>query len=469
MDSSLRHFSLFVIMALVIFAPTISTAQDSHFWDSQYGTRSQLLGGLVVGAPSDLSTTFYNPAWLALEQQPGLLLTTKSFEAYNLKVENGFGKGTEPSSTHIVPSPSFFGGKLTTNINGDKVAIAFSYLQRVSFKYDATGIRVDSDPAPPPEGNFWFSGDAYNFTETSEHWAGITFAKRIGKDIYLGITPFGVLRTQNYRNQLSAKGMDSAGNFSHLFTMNQANFWHTRILVKAGLAFNYSPLSFGFTLTTPSLSLLGSGETHTDQSFSGLDAFPPEGTPDTYLGVNYQPDLDPTFKSPLSLAMGASYSLGATSFYFSTEWFNTVGSFDLLSPETFVSQSHPDHSVDYNIRYATRSIINWGVAASHRYSPHFSMYASFWSDKSFLSQEEVPSMMMAFWDLTHLNLGASFEFLDIEFTSGLGYSHGSGVTEHFPSFNFEDNGDIEAGFPETAVTFNRLKFLIGFNLPFSTS
>lgn len=461
------RFTYFILTmaAFFVLSASCASAQDAHYWDAQYGTKSQLLGGMVVGAPNDLSTTFYNPAWLALEDQPSVLLTTKTFEAYTLKVENGFGNGTEPTSTKVSPSPGFFGAKFSTNINNDKVAVAFSYLQKVKFNYNASGIRVNEDSAPPPDGNFWFSGEAYKITSVSEYWAGVTFAKRIDDNIYAGITPYAALRNQSFRSQVSAKGMDSGENFSHLYYMQDFDFWHTRLLVKGGLAFDYSPLTFGFTITSPSLGLLGDGSAHQDGSLSGIDAFDPEGSPDTFMAVNYQPGLTPTYKSPFSIAAGAAYQFGNTGLYFSAEWFNTVGKYDILSPDSFQSQSHPDKTYIYDVSSSTRSIFNWGLAGSHNFSPGFAMYASYWIDKSNLDPNENPNMTMAFWNLSHLNLGASFEFLNIEFTGGLGYSHGKGTSEHFQSFNFEENGDVEGGFPETNVTFNRLTFLIGFNLP----
>jgi hypothetical protein len=458
-------------LALMVFLwlpTTFALAQDAHFWDAQYGTRSQLLGGLVVGAPNDLSTTYYNPAWLALEDQPSLLLTTKTFEGYTLKVENGFGNGTEPTSTKVTPSPGFFGAKFSTNVNNEKVAVAFSYLQKVKFDYNASGIRVNQESAPPPDGNYWFSGEAYKLSSVSEYWAGVTFAKRIADNIYAGITPFGAMRSQSLRTQVSAKGLDSDDNFSHLYTMENSEFWHTRVLAKLGLAFDYSPLTFGFTLTTPSLGLFGDGSVHQDGSLSGIDAFDPEGTPDTFMAVNYQPDLSPNYKSPLSMAAGIAYQFGNTGLYFSAEWFNNLEKYNMMSPDSFQSQSHPDKTFTYDISSSTRSIINWGVAGNHNFSPRFALYGSFWFDKSNLNQDEDPNMAMAFWDLMHLNLGASFEFMNIEFTSGLGYSHGSGTSDKFRSFNFEENGDVEGGFPDSKVTFNRLTFLIGFNLPFGS-
>ena len=41
-------------------------AQDTHYWNNQYGTDAQLLGGVVVGDISDLSAVYYNPGAIAL-------------------------------------------------------------------------------------------------------------------------------------------------------------------------------------------------------------------------------------------------------------------------------------------------------------------------------------------------------------------------------------------------------------------
>ena len=52
-----------------------AAAQDAHYWSQQYGTRSELLSGAVVGSPQDLSTTFYNPGGPGPEPFEGIRYT----------------------------------------------------------------------------------------------------------------------------------------------------------------------------------------------------------------------------------------------------------------------------------------------------------------------------------------------------------------------------------------------------------
>ena len=56
--------TLFVVTALFNF--TSLRGQDSHYWTQQYGTKSMLLSGSVIGGVEDLGAVYYNPARLSV-------------------------------------------------------------------------------------------------------------------------------------------------------------------------------------------------------------------------------------------------------------------------------------------------------------------------------------------------------------------------------------------------------------------
>ena len=58
--------SFCIITFLFIILSTQLFTQENNYWNIQYGTRSTLLGGAVIGSVSDLSATFYNPGAIAL-------------------------------------------------------------------------------------------------------------------------------------------------------------------------------------------------------------------------------------------------------------------------------------------------------------------------------------------------------------------------------------------------------------------
>ena len=76
---TVRRIAILVTAASAI-ASAGASGQDAHYWSQQYGTKSTLLGGAVIGSVDDLSATYYNPAALALVDDPSVLLSAQAFQ-----------------------------------------------------------------------------------------------------------------------------------------------------------------------------------------------------------------------------------------------------------------------------------------------------------------------------------------------------------------------------------------------------
>ena len=61
-----RNMKSILFLILVFIMLSSIYAQDSHYWNLQYGTKSTLLGGAVIGSVTELSATYYNPGAVAL-------------------------------------------------------------------------------------------------------------------------------------------------------------------------------------------------------------------------------------------------------------------------------------------------------------------------------------------------------------------------------------------------------------------
>jgi hypothetical protein len=460
----MRRLFLIVMLLGVGISPN-AAAQDSHYWDNQYGTKGELLGGLVVGSPSDLSATFYNPGWIALYGSSSVLLTTKAVEAYSIKLKGVVGRGIDPVSTTVTTSPGFLAGRFSSS-SDEGWQWAYSYLQKVQFEFDATAIRVDESAAPPPEGNIWFSGEAFRKAKTNEYWYGLTLSRRIRENIGFGISPYVVHRSMSSRIQAAAQGLTSASEFGQAYGVDEFDFWNVRLLAKIGLAIDQGNLTYGITLTTPGLDILGSGSVYQTASVSGIDQ-DVDGTVDPpFLAANYQEDLSSSWQSPLSLAVGAAWKPAATGIYLTMEWFNSLSPRKALDPDDYISQSDGTTRT-YDLFYGAQSLVNFGVAFDHEFHHRFALYGAFRSDFSSLPPEAEDTMQLASWDLWHISSGASFTFMSMEFTAGLQYSFGNGENDRFLNFNTEDHGDVVGSFGTHEITYRRLKALIGFNLGFA--
>jgi hypothetical protein len=463
----MRRFVFFAAV-LVITSNPLAYAQDSHYWDNQYGTTGELLGGLVVGTPNDLSATFYNPGWIPLQTDPSLLVTTLSAEAYSIRLKDALGEGTEPVSTTVTTSPGYLAGRFT--VGADRTwQWAYSYLQKVKFEFDAVGIRITSFDQPPPANSFDFSGEAYRKAKANEYWYGLTFARKIRHDIGLGFSPYIVHRSHYSRTQAAAQGLTGESAYGQAYLVDEYSFWHVRLLAKIGLAVEKGNLTYGITLTTPSLGLFGSGKVLTTTTSSGLDEDQNGVEDPPYLSSNYQEDLSASWQSPVSLAGGVSYRSGASKYHLTVEWFNAVKSAQVMNPEPFTSQSDPSETNTYNFSAGTKSLINFGLAFEHSFNPKFSLFAAARSDFSAISSETTDKLQVSNWDLWHLTGGTSFTFLSMEFTTGLQFSFGSGTSERFINFSLDEQGDVLDDSSTFDIDYRRLKIILGFNLPVTKS
>jgi hypothetical protein len=456
----MRRILLTVLIALVI--PAISSAQDTNYWDTQYGTKGQMLGGMVVGYPSDLSATFYNPGWIALDVDGTFLLTTEAVEYYSIKLYDALGDGIDIDSNTVETSPSYLAGRFTTDL-ARTWSWAYSYLQRVKFNLNPRGVQFDPSMLPPAEGA-WFSGEALRQAKTNEYWYGVSAARKIKKKVALGISPYVVYRSTDSRTQSAAQSVQSDGAFAQTYLADQYKFWNARLLAKIGLAFDHDVVKMGLTLTTPSLGILGSGETMNQFTLSGAD-LDNDGTIEPPNNANnYQEGLSTNWKSPLSIAFGATWKPGSTGIHTTMEWFNSVSVRNAMDPEPFIDQT-TGGTVTTTIAYAASQVFNYGIGVEHDFNDDFAAYLAFRSDYTSAPDDGSNDLALSSWNLWHISGGTSFQFLNMEFNTGIQYSWGASDSARFINFNPEEGEALLTDPGIFKMSYSRIKVLIGFNLP----
>lgn len=97
----LKTCLVFGLYFTLLFRSISVVAQDSQYWNLQYGTKATLLGGAVIGSVSDLSATYYNPGAVSL-REPKLILSAKVYEYDWIKIENGAGANRDLTSQKLV-------------------------------------------------------------------------------------------------------------------------------------------------------------------------------------------------------------------------------------------------------------------------------------------------------------------------------------------------------------------------------
>ena len=452
---------LFLLQVLIVSGP--ASAQDAHYWTLQYGTRAELLGGLVVGSIKDLSSTFYNPGAVAYSTDQSLLFTTDAFELSNLDIHVEDDLSVDLSDTKASKAPGMFAIRFPFEVIGVS-QISLSYLTRQQFEMNLSNNHVNSwwDPG-------WGSGDEsitseFKFDEyMQDTWVGVSWAKTISDRMALGATLYGAYRSQNTRIQTILQGKQVGGPGASATFIRDYSYWNVRMLLKTGASFDFRPLAFGVALTLPSISFFGEGNTFYNNSVVNLD-LNGDDIRDSYLTSNYQEGLPSTYRSPASIAIGTSYGYRTTTFHFSAEYFGRTGTYNILQPGGFISQTTGD-TLSVYVTGGMNEVFNFGVGLDHKFSDEFSIYGGLTTDRSGWRSDV--NTTFTSWDLYHVTMGSAFKAFEIDWTIGMGFSWGGDDLDLSLDF-LEDDGAGSVIGPDGitgTADYTKFKMILGFSFP----
>jgi hypothetical protein len=451
-----------VLVGLIaaVCASTPAGAQDAHFWSQHYATRGVLLGGAVIGSADDLGASFYNPGLMAWVNQRELLIGSNVYEYMSLKAEDPDDSELDLTSSRFSVLPNLVAGQFGGELFGGK--ISYSLLTRHSVDISATLRRVD--PGPPAASDLR-AGEYFFDQSLTEVWTGVTWARHLGENWGIGISPYVAVRNQGLREQGLAQIADPAGNVGTALVVHDVRYSHWRLLAKAGVGYRTDSYSFGMTVTTPGLKLYGSGNTFLNASASNLDVNE-DGVPDDVLASTFQDELETTFKAPWSVGAGGSVTFGRSTIHASAEWFSAVDEYDVLAVESFTSQTDGvDHQLA--VRQGLKSIVNVGAGIEVAVTDEQRLFLSLVSDQSAKGTRSDSSALIATWDILHATVGSNVDVGIADLTVGVSYAWGSDEVGGVSSPGSVNDPAETVGFSDEArVLFRRLRMLIGIQTSF---
>jgi len=430
-------------------------AQDTHYWNHQYGTRSTLLGGAVIGSVTDMAATYYNPAALALFPNPEILLSGKVYQYNSLNLENGAGPGKDLTYNSIKAAPSIFAGSFTFDWLGDH-SLSYSILTRSSMDFGIEGRR---DGIREEDPNELMAGELIANQDLSDLWMGLTWSKRITQNISIGISPFLSARNQKTRKHAYNEIQEQlSGDVSASIITQQFEYNIYSVMAKIGIGAIYDPLTVGLTLTTPYLNLTGEGSTLINivRTGPGIDE-------ETLYIINGQLDVDAEYQAPLSVGFGIGYSMGNHRLHLSAEWFDAVNKYNILNTNDFTGQSDGETYAN-RVNTEAKSIFNYGIGGEFYLKEKLWLYASFVTDFSASIPDTKTNLGISTWDIYHLSGGVLFTIGRSDVTLGINYAFGTSELRgpvNLPEGEFQNK--IINAFEDSAVTYNRVKLLFGFS------
>lgn len=452
--SSLRQVGIGAAI-LVCAWTSIAGAQDTHYWNLHYGTRGELMSGVMVGSALDLSTSFYNPGAFARMKSPSTLLTGTVFAVQTITVVDANPDAESPTSSNTGPSPSMVAGILPMKWFGGRMGYSFLTRQQLDFRLvSRDGVVVGHDA---PADTVSIGGETIFEQNMGEFWGGLTWSKNLGDAISVGTTLYGVYHSQRTRNQGLVQAFGSNGYSGAGTAINEIDYWSARTLMKFGVLWQMSSLSLGMSFTTPGLNLLGTGTAVQLNSATGDVNY--DGVPDGAADVSYVEGADAEYRSPASVAVGASYQFDAFTLHATGEYFGSVDPYAVL--ESPAPPAGPGVTgVDVSYQTAARSVFNAGVGVEYKFNDKNSVYGAFITDRSSFEKVAGASVAVTDWDIYHISGGFALALGSTELTLGMGYAWGSEPLEA----TREPTGDLPPNVVPEEAKYRRMKFIIGIAL-----
>lgn len=450
----MKRFALFVI-ALVLL-PCASRAQDTQYWNLQYGTRGELLGGVVVGSALDMSATFYNPAAIMFVEDPSFILTASVFGMQTMKLIDQDPEAESVDTRTFGPLPSMFAGVLPMKWFGGRTAYSFLTRQELNFRVAAReGLVIGRDE---PGDTLSVGGEVLLEQNMGENWGGFSWAKGFGEKASIGATLYGVYRGQYTHQSQTVEALGSGGFGASAIIEHELDYYDVRALAKVGIYFDLGRATLGASFTTPSAGLFGSGSVLQNQSLIGdTDG---DGTDDSRAVVGFGEELDTEYKSPMSVALGGSWHFKRLIGHASVEYFAGMEEYTLVQAP---AQTAGPGVTSTAVRYAgaATSVVNWGIGVEQGFGDDNSMYVSFITDQSAYQAVSGRRSAVSTWDINHINGGVALTIGGSELTLGGGFAWGKNkaVADVNPG-----TAVLPATLNPAAVGYTRLKFIVGFAL-----
>lgn len=447
-----------LLVIFMLFFMIESHAQDNHYWNIQYGTRSLLLGGAVIGSVSDMAATFYNPAALGLFSSPEILLSGKVYQYDALTLKDVSESNLDLTSSNIEAAPSLFAGSFTFKwLKKHKLSYSILTRQRMNFGIDGQQGTVQE----VLNGQERLAGELTSDQKLSDDWGGLTWSYPLSSKMAIGVSQFLSVRSQNTRNQVLAQSINPDGDVATSIILRKFDYQSFDLVWKAGFGMKLDPFTFGITVTTPGVHITGSGSSLVDVAVSGVKS---DTLSNPVFAANYQQDVSAQYRSPWSVGGGFSWGIGKHRVHFSMEWFDAVKQFEVLETEDFTIQSSGE-TASNTVDHELQSVVNYGVGLEIFFKEKLSGYASFVTDKSAAVPGTQTNLAVSFWDIYHLTAGAAFTLGRSEFTLGASYSFGNDRLERTITFPDADASNrISELLKGSEISFTRLKMLLGFSI-----
>lgn len=412
------------------------SGQDTHYWTNQFGTRSALMSGAVVGGARDNTMIFYNPAALVFMKNTSVSVNANAYNVQNIKIENALGEQADYLSNQSNSVPLLAGGLI--RMKSEKVKVGYGIMAPVDFSFKGIA-RVDNNidvinEAESP-GEEELVGESSVSTDLRELAFILSSSTALSEKWSVGVTSLFVFRSHLYNRSLNAYVFPNNPNYDLIGgnLLENVDYYNLRYVLKLGLLYRTEPWSFGLTFSAPSLNLFGRGTTASNLAARNLRF---NAMPDRVSGVatDRQSKLKTRFRSPWSAAIGLNYRGERSGIGVAAEYFGGVDVYTIMQPaaNTFVRPESlaPELGSDLFLNTPAGASPVFNVAAGYEYflNERWTLYLSARNNMSSFNPDvnDAPGIRttLSSWDIYHLTSGATINNERTSISFGLLLSSG---------------------------------------------
>ncbi len=444
-------------LIFLVFLPVFVFGQG-HYNQENFGNRSLLLGGNVTGSVQDLGLTYYNPARIALVENPVFSINAKAYQFSSVTLKNPFGRENKLSDSRFEGVPSLVSGTFKIE-KWPKHHFAYAFLSR---KRSKIGINVSRDLE---EGDLIdenddidrFVGDFKLDNSRTDEWFGMTWGMKIKDNFSVGVSAFASIYNDKavYDLGLATIGDQSGVDlFSSKVKFGQTSYG---LFLKGGLAWQLNDIELGLNIDAPFLDIVNNGKFEYQRFLSGTE------DQDEFKYYNLK-DLKARRKEPLGISVGAGIPVKKHKIHVKVDWHGKVSEYDRL-----VIPAQEENGENFFIKEELRSVINFGAGIELYVNDHMHFYGSISTDFSPIKSSasifdliDTESDANFDADYFHYAFGMDFKLKKVELVVGATYSTGS--TEFGEPIRFPGDG-LPVNEDNSHITATRWRFVVGLEIP----
>jgi hypothetical protein len=291
----------------------------------------------------------------------------------------------------------------------------------------------------------------------NEQWGGLTWSKKMRENIGVGMTLYGVYRSQDFSKRQTVEAIGAGGYGASLIDWTDFNYSTMRVLAKLGIEGEFGNSSLGLAFTSRSLPVYGSGSILINRVVIGDTNL--DGVDDSHADVTHGESVDAQYRSPFSIAVGGAHHWTDITIHASAEYFVAIDPYTVMEAPAVQNQpgvtTHPAV-----VQHALNDVFNWGVGVEKRFSEKTTGYVSFITDNSANRSVDAYSMTVSTWDIKHVNGGVAFTLLGTDLTLGGGFAWGKEPLHTTP----DSDGILPPTITPSAISYSRVKAILGITL-----